>query len=178
MAGALGTATGLARIAAAMRDPRFDVRSGALVGMWRHCASAAVNGNADTEATVVALLREGRALPATRTEVARICADVGYASALGPARELEALVDRGARKVLDEATARLASPPSAVGAWVDLGHDLGENDPAATVAGHAVMMGTGDGVVVLGKAKPMRGPLRRPGACSGPRLPGPRCPGR
>jgi hypothetical protein len=64
--------------------------------------------------------------------------------------------------VLDEATARLRNPPSIVGAWVDPGHDLGEIDPSAEIAGHAVMMGSGDGVVILGKAKPMRGPLPRP----------------
>lgn len=116
----------LPRILLGLRDPRADVRVGALVGLFRHCASATVNGDAEREAAVVAVFADGRIRQETRAELARVCANVGYTSALGPAQELAASTARGVAAVAQEAVRRLETVPAADGVWVDLGIDCGE----------------------------------------------------
>lgn len=131
--GALGTPAALKRILIGVRDPRADVRAGAVVGLLRFATSAASPD--DLEATLVPLLTHERVRPETRAELARAAASLGYWSALEPARVLADSPARGVAQAAAEAVARLARPPGPDGLWVDLGVDAGEARPdAAPVA--------------------------------------------
>ncbi|MFZ5481950.1 MAG: tetratricopeptide repeat protein [Myxococcota bacterium] len=158
--GALGIPGGFARIVVGLRDPRFDVRAGACVGLWRHCASAAANGDVDLERSVVALFAEGRIPADTKSELARVCANVGYTSALDAIRALAEGSARQVRTVAEEAQKRLEWPPGVEGVWVDLGLDAGEVDPAAVPRGYAGLLDA-SAVVWAGDGKVRREPLPR-----------------
>ena len=166
----LGVSGGYARISAAMRDPRVDVRAGACVGLWRCIASASANGDAELEASVVALLGDIRIQLETRAEIARIAANAGYASALDASRVLLAEATRNVAKVLEEAVARLEAPPSNLGVWYDAGIDAGEVTAKPRKGGRAAMLGSNDGILVIGK--PSRGPLPKPSRMLWARAPG------
>ncbi len=125
VSGALGTPGGWRRIELGLRDPRFDVRTGAVVGLWRFCVSAAVNGDAAVEAAVVANLDDPRVPIETKAEVAKVCANLGFVSALTPVARLAASVGKGVAAVAAEAQRRLEAPPPRDGFWVDLGVDAG-----------------------------------------------------
>lgn len=169
--GALGTPAALTRILTGLRDPRADVRTGAVVGLMRFASSAASPD--DLEATVVPLLTSERIRPETRAELARVAASLGYWSALEPARTLAESPARGVAQVAAEAVARLARPPGPDGLWVDLGVDAGEAQPdaepvawVATEGQHVHRLALVDGVVVQ-SARPARVRqllLRRPGS--------------
>jgi hypothetical protein len=82
MLGALGLREeGLKRIATGLRDPRASVRLGAAVGLMRLCVSAAVAGDGELEAAVVALFADSRLKPDALAELSRVCAAVGYRTA-------------------------------------------------------------------------------------------------
>lgn len=168
--GLVGVPGGISRIFAAMRDPRVDVRAGACVGLWRCIASASANGDAALEASVVALLGDGRIQLETRAEIARICANAGYLTALDASRTLLAEATRNVAKVLEEAVSRLEAPPSNLGVWYDAGIDAGEVTAKPRKGGRAAMVGTDDGILIIGK--PMRGPLPKPARMLWARAPG------
>lgn len=146
VAGTLGIPEAFARVIIGLRDPRQDVRAGACVGLWRAVASAAVNGDADTEARVVATLADARIRIETRVEIARICADVGYTSALEGARALPGQCVRQTQKLAEELVTRLEAPASPVGVWVDRGLDVGAVEPKAHGDDVCVILGVGDAV--------------------------------
>lgn len=138
----LGVPDASSRIFGAMRDPRADVRQGACVGLSRLCASAAVNGDTGLEARVVALFDDARVRPDTLAEIARVCAVVGYRTALPAVRRLAESSLRGVATIALEAQQRLEFPPSVVGVWVDLGVDAGEVDAGAEVGAMLAVPGT------------------------------------
>jgi hypothetical protein len=134
---------------------------GACVGLLRLCASAAVNGDADLEARVVALLDDPRIRVETHAEIARICASVGYASAL---ERIRRLADEGARNVATiagEAVQRLEWPGGLAGIWADLGLDVGALDTEARPGAIVALTGT-DTIVIADEKKVTKEPVRVP----------------
>lgn len=170
--GTLGVPEATSRILGAMRDPRADVRMGACVGLWRLCASAAVNADADLEARVVALFDDPRVRPDTQAELARICSIVGYASALDAVRRLAENGLRLVATVATEARQRLEWPAAFMGVWVDLGIDAGAVDERATpgafvafLTAETAVRATATGVKKLPLPLPPRRLwMKRPGA--------------
>ncbi len=170
--GTLGVPEAVDRIVGAMRDPRVDVRQGACVGLWRLCASAAVNGDAELEARVVGLLSDTRIKPETHAEIARVASVVGFTSATEPVRRLAETSERQLAVVLADALQRLEWPASLAGVWVDLGLDGGEVNVDAKSGAIVALTGSdalvrADGSRVVKKkldARVRRLWLKRPGA--------------
>jgi hypothetical protein len=170
--GTLGVPDATSRILGAMRDPRADVRQGACVGLWRLCASAAVNGDTALEARVVALFDDPRVRPDTLGEIARVCGIVGYATALDAVRRLAENGLRTVATLAAEAQQRLEWPVALAGVWADLGLDAGAVDASAQLGGIVGL--TGSSVMVRAtetavkkvavNVSPRRIWLKRPGA--------------
>ena len=121
----LGTAECFQQILAGFRDPRSEVRLGAAIGLLRFCQSASTLTNADIEKQVVSMLSDNRLTVDSLAHVARICASVGYKSALPVLRRLE--IDGAHGETIDAAQEKLRSyfeEPS--GIWVSDGVDAGE----------------------------------------------------
>ena len=137
--GALGTPAGLSRILIGLRDPRADVRAGAVVGLLRYAESAAAPDT--VEQTIVPLLRSDNIRPETQGELARMCAQLGYWSALDNAVRLSESAARGVSEAGSDAVARLSRPPGPDGLWVDLGVDAGEAHPAARPSAFVATVG-------------------------------------
>lgn len=131
VAGLLCVPEGLQRVFLALRDPRQDVRVGACVGVYRYCASAAVNGDTVLANAVAATLRDERIRVETRAELAKICGNLGYLEALPAAHDLAASTARGVATVALEAVKWMEAAPPNDGLWVDLGMDTGEIQPDA-----------------------------------------------
>lgn len=162
VAGTIGLPEGVNRILLALRDPRADVRVGAVVGLYRLAASATRNGDVELERAVIAALGDARVRPETRAELVRVCANVGWLGAIPVARELESSTARGVSAVAREALARLEAPPPYDGVWVDLGLDTGEarrdtkpRELVATVGDQAVRV-TADKAWIEPRATPRR----------------------
>lgn len=136
--GTLNVPAAIDRIIGGARDPRADVRLGACVGLWRLCTSAAANGDAALEGRVVALLDDSRIRAETHAEIAKLCATVGYTSAIERVRALSESTARTVSTVAGEALQRLEWPLALTGIWADLGVDAGavqpEAEPGAVVA--------------------------------------------
>lgn len=150
------------RVFLGLRDPRLDVRVGAVVGLGRMVVGTRYNGDPAMEAEVVATLGDGRIRLETRADIARICADAGYTSARAAVDTLHEQAGRGTKEALAETLRRLDTPPPVDGFWVDLGVDAGEAvaDPvvrarAASVGDTWVVAGP-EGVVVRPRGAPRR----------------------
>ena len=81
-----------------LRDPRVDVRTGALVGLERLCLSPVESSVGEIEQALVGLLDDSRLRPEIALEVARLAARVGIGS-VAPA--MERLQERVADKWFD-----------------------------------------------------------------------------
>ncbi len=154
--GTLGVPEAFTRVVIGLRDPRQDVRAGACVGLWRAVASAVCNGDDEVEARVVATLGDARIRIETRVEIARICADVGYGSALEAARALPGQCTRNTHELAEQLVTRLEASASPVGVWVDIGLDVGEVNARAAGDDVCVVLGVGDAIFA-----PLDGPPRR-----------------
>jgi len=174
--GALGTPAALSRILFGLRDPRADVRAGAVVGLLRYAESAAAPDS--VEQTLVPLLRSDKIRPETQGELARMCAQLGYWSALDNAVRLSESASRGVAEAGSDAVARLSRPPGPDGLWVDLGVDAGEARAearpvgfVATVGQHVFRVpteGAGSVKTSLRPAHARQRLLRRPGSRDAP----------
>lgn len=170
--GALGTEGATSRILVGLRDPRSDVRAGALVGLLRLAQSATAAD--DLEARLVPLLDNEKIRPETQAELAGAFANLGYWSAITGARRLAESTAKRIATVAAEAVARLSRPPGPDGLWVDLGVDAGEVRPGArvvamiaTVGDRVFTVSPGDSPKVTATARPARTRhllLRRPGS--------------
>jgi tetratricopeptide (TPR) repeat protein len=138
---------GANRVIVGLRDPRHDVRAGACVGLQRLAEGAVNNGNRELEARVVAVLGDSKTRIETRTEIARICANVGFGSALEGARTAAAEAIRLTKKLADDTLARLENPPLPNGIWVDLGVDAGEAAARPRAKAWMAILGVGEGVL-------------------------------
>lgn len=141
--GTLDVDDGWRRMLSGLRDPRADVRAGAIVGLFRHLASGRVNGHPTRAADLVAQLADSRIRPETRADVARICGWTGITEALPGIRRLAAGTQKGVVSMALEAQARLEGPPPTDGFWVDLGVDALAVDPEAEARAWAASVGRG-----------------------------------
>ncbi len=146
--GCLSTEAAFHRVMVGLRDPRQDVRAGACVGLWRAVASASVGFLANVEAQVVATLRDQRIRIETRVEIARICANVGFVSALEAARELPGQCVRHTQKHAEELVVRLEVAPLPNGLWVRTGLDAGAVDPKCSGNDVLLVLSATDTVMV------------------------------
>lgn len=156
--GCLGTEAAFKRILQGLRDPRQDVRTGACVGLWRTMASGGAALLPGLEAQVVATLSDARIRVETRVEIARLCADAGYLTALEPARELPALCTRKTNELADAIVLRLEALPQPAGLWVRTGMDPVAIDPKCDGDDVLLVLGLGDAVTATAKGV-RRGPL-------------------
>ncbi|MFH1467693.1 MAG: hypothetical protein ABIO70_25125 [Pseudomonadota bacterium] len=125
----VGLPEALLPIARGVRDPRVDVRTGALVGLARLCCSGAVNGDAQVERTLAGLLGETRLRPDVSVEIARIAHRAGYLRLRGDvARMAGCLGDRwrGAAEEILAAMPGEQGVEAAVGCWIGGDLDCGE----------------------------------------------------
>ncbi len=129
--GALGGRRALGRLLIGVRDPRFDVRNGAIVGLLRYCASAAVAGDERVSEQVIALLDDERLRPDALAGVMDLCAACGWQQARP---RIEQHLDR--EDQVGQAAARAierldyaADPEAVAGSWMSTGLDAGEVDP-------------------------------------------------
>ncbi len=148
--GTLGTEAAINRILIGLRDPRSDVRAGAIVGVMRLAESAGAPEN--LESRLVPLLKGDRVRPETQAELAGVYANLGYWSALDGARRLAESAAKRVALVATEAVARLARPPGPDGLWVDLDVDAGEVRPDARPV--ALVATVGDRVYTVSLAEP------------------------
>lgn len=130
------------RIATGLRDPRAGVRVGAAVGLLRLCTSAARHGDAELEASVVALFSDTRLRPDALAEVARVCGACGYTTAVPVLERMDIGGAHG--EFVDDVVGvlRRAGEP-VVGLWASDGRDAGEIDPTPA-AGPATLVAGGD----------------------------------
>lgn len=140
--GTLDVEEGWCWMLAGLRDPRADVRAGAIVGLFRHLASGRLNGNVSRAAEIAAQLEDARIRPETRADLARICAWTGLAVALPAIRRLASGGQKGVVAMAAEAQARLENPPPVDGFWVDLGVDALAVDPRAGARAWAARVGS------------------------------------
>ncbi len=138
----------LVRILIGLRDPRYDVRQGAAVGLLRYCTSSNVARDGRVGEQVIALLGESRIRPDVLAEVMRVCVACGWQQARRP---IEQHLDRGDQvgPAAEECLARLdelADPDRLVGAWVSRGTDAGEVTLKARKTSWLVLGGEGAGL--------------------------------
>ncbi len=149
--GCLGTEAAFKRVLLGLRDPRQDIRAGACVGLWRTIVSAGASLLENVEALVVATVSDTRIRVESRVEIAKICADVGYLSALAGARELPAQCTRNTRELAEAIVLRLEALPNPAGLWVRSGLDAGAIDPKCTGNDVLLVLGIGDAVWATGR---------------------------
>jgi len=118
----------LDRIVIGLRDPRYDVRQGATVGLLRYCTSGSVANNNRIPPKVIALLGDKRIRADVLAGIMRVCVACGWQQAR-PA--IEQYLDRGDQvgKAAEECLAILDAqqdPQTLLGAWTYLGLDAGE----------------------------------------------------
>jgi len=125
----LGLPAGMTILVRGLRDPRGDVRTGALVGLERMCASAAFNGSRPVERALFAALADHRQQPEMLVELARLMLRLGYRGLIEPLHALEGRLaaERGAAlgELLQLASESPATP-SVAGCWTSRGPDVGE----------------------------------------------------
>lgn len=160
--GTLGTPAAFNRVLIGLRDPRQDVRAGACVGLWRAVASSALNGDSESEGRVVATLSDARIRVETRVEIARICADAGYRSALEPARSLPEAATRQTRTAAEELVVRLEAAPVLTGVWVDEGLDVMAVGLKARPGAIVAILGEGDALFTEENGEVSRSALPAP----------------
>lgn len=158
--GVLDTPGALRRILVGVRDPRQDVRLGASVGLWRHCASGKVNGNKELQAQVENLVKDPKVKVETRVELARLCANLGYLGVRETAHELREGLTKTVAEIADEAIRKLDNPPSVEGIWVDYGIDGGATGTRLKVKRRIGVISKQDAIDDRGKRGPLHGHVR------------------
>ncbi len=118
----------LDRIIVGLRDPRYDVRQGAGVGLLRFCTSSSVAKNDRIPNKVIALLADRRIRADVLAAIMRVCVACGWQASRG---SIEQHLDRGdqvgtAAEECLELLDRQADPETLKGAWAFRGVDAGE----------------------------------------------------
>jgi len=122
----------LDRIRVGLRDPRWDVRQGAVVGLRRYCNAEAVSSNDLLRGRIIGFLKPEGRLPQDALEgVIGVCAEAGWedsrthiAQYSGREGSLGEAVENALTR-LDQ----LVEPTSLHGVWISLGLDAGEVNP-------------------------------------------------
>ena len=141
--GALGLPKGLDRLLVGLRDPRYDVRNGAAVGLMRFAISASVADDEEAPAKVIAALGDARYRSDALTEMMRVCVSAGWPQA---ERAILQHLDRKdqAGEFAKEALERFeqaAQDDFVVGAWRSDGLDAGEVDPEPRTGAWLILLG-------------------------------------
>jgi hypothetical protein len=151
----LGDPSLVVNLARGARDPRVDVRTGALVGLERLACSGLVNGDERVVKALRSLLGERRVRPDALLEAARIALRTGLWQ-LRP--DVEALRGHLEGRWLEGLDAVLEGFPEGLGAdqllgcWCDRGLDCGEQRQGVTVVNYLVVL---PGSLLLGPADAM-----------------------
>ena len=128
--GCLGLPEVVRSIARGVRDPRVDVRTGALVGLERLCVSGEINGNDNIAKAIAQLLAQRRLRPDVSIELARLVYRTGLwqlrPDVLAMAQRLEARWQDEVQEVLDKLPSDL-EPSMLHGFWAEHGVDCGEH---------------------------------------------------
>ena len=125
----LGIPEAVGRTLLGLRDPRVDVRSGAVIGLERLCVSSAAHGSEFIERRVVQALEDKRVPVATKVDVVMIAARMGFRSVEPVMDQLEGLVDGALFERIEQAREWFALAGTAAGLhgrWVENGLDAGE----------------------------------------------------
>ena len=128
----LGLPLAARRILVGVRDPRLDVRTGALVGLTRYLTSADGANDLATRAELVSMLEDARVRPDALARVTKLAACCGWQEARKPIERLlgrEDQVAESAQQALDWLTAAAEAAPL-FGVWVSDGRDATEIRPA------------------------------------------------
>jgi hypothetical protein len=121
----LGLKECLNQILAGFKDPRSEVRLGASIGLLRFCQSSSTHGSADIEKKVVKLLGQKNLTMDTIAHIARVCAAVGFKSAIEPLRRINMKGVHG--ETINAAQDQLSnSSLYGNGIWISDGTDAGE----------------------------------------------------
>jgi hypothetical protein len=118
----------LSRILVGLRDPRYDVRLGAVLGLRRYCCSWSVSGQAVAEKKVVQAFHDTRLKADVLASLSELVAACGWQSAREALAKLVGREDQAgfaaeaALDTLDE----LASIDGLQGIWGSSGLDAGE----------------------------------------------------
>ncbi len=121
----LGLKECLDQILAGFKDPRSEVRLGASIGLLRYCQSSSVHGMADVEEKVVAFLGEKNLTVDTTAHIARVCAAVGFKTAIEPLRRIDIQGVHG--ETINAAQDQLSNTSLyGNGIWISDGTDAGE----------------------------------------------------
>jgi len=116
------------RILVGVQDPRLDVRTGALVGLYRYFVSSAAVEDTENRKKVQELLASGRLRPDAQASMVRLCAHCGWQEA----RELITSQTSREDQVAEAADKALGwldfagSTETVEGVWVSYGTDGGE----------------------------------------------------
>jgi len=162
--GALGGKKALGRLKIGVRDPRYDVRNGAIVGLLRYCSSLAVAKDEAVRDTVIGLLDDDRLRPDSRAGIILICASCGWSEARG---RIEAELDREDQvgQAAAAAVERLdyaADPTTMAGSWYSSGLDAGEINPGAGISAWLLLHGELGLIGAVGELSPIRWRMEGP----------------
>lgn len=136
------------RIVPGLRDPRVDVRTGAVVGLARLVRAATCNGDRDAEKVLVDAILDPRLRPEIAVELCRIAGRMGLLTALEAVDDLEQRLSGSWVEALDEVRQMLGQardPEASEGLWVEAlpGEPVHEGSrwlvlvPDAVYEGHA-----------------------------------------
>lgn len=118
----------LSRILVGLRDPRYDVRLGAALGLRRYCCSWSVFADSSAEKKVVRSFSESGLKPDVLASLSELVSACGWQSARDSLKKLVGREDQAgfaaeaALDTLDE----LASVDGLIGIWASNGLDAGE----------------------------------------------------
>jgi hypothetical protein len=118
----------LSRILVGLRDPRYDVRLGAALGLRRYCCSWSVFSDSSAERKVVNAFRETGLKPDVLASLSELVAACGWQSARDSLKKLVGREDQAgfaAEAALDTLD-QLAALDGLVGIWGSNGLDAGE----------------------------------------------------
>jgi hypothetical protein len=133
MFASLGIEQARDQILSGFLHPRSEVRLGAFVGLLRYCLSASTLGDKNTEQSVLEMLKLSRLSADATVHLARICAEVSYASALPVLRGID--LDGKHGETIEAAIDQLEkSDESMDGLWFSDGKDAGEYNPTSRIA--------------------------------------------
>lgn len=124
----LGIPRSARRILVGVQDPRLDVRTGALVGLYRYFVSSAAAGDDETRAKTLELLSSPRIRPDAAAWIVKLAARCGWQEAVPRLEGLTTREDQVAEAAVESLEIlKTARDPDAIeGLWKSYGTDGGE----------------------------------------------------
>jgi hypothetical protein len=118
----------LPRILVGLRDPRYDVRLAAVLGLRRYCASWSVSGDEGAQKKVLSAFTDHRMQPDVLASLSELVASCGWQSGRPSLDKLVGRDDQAgfAAEAAIEVLDKLASVEGLNGIWISTGFDAGE----------------------------------------------------